>query len=437
MLSAEKRVEKILLGELGLSLSALQEMASAFLKEMEKGLAGKDASLPMLPAYVGKPDGTETGTFAALDFGGTHVRVLLAELCGGGYEILKKTSFPLRGAAAGYDYTRATATGGALFSFIAGEIKRFIGGTQHYPLGFTFSFTCEHRGLNQAILLNWSKEIETSGVEGRDVGELLREALRHAKIENISLAAIVNDTIATLLTGAYRERNCNIAGILGTGYNVCYAEPHNPWRDTPMIINIEAGAFDQAPCSKYDFMLDESSERPGKHLLEKMISGKYLGELARLVLLDLHRRDLIFRCENLSGFSKRGAWDSADLSRVLENPAPGNFLAQLKPGEKWGLLNLKEDDYAALHLISRAVRDRSARLAAAVYAGVLRRIDPRLEQRHIIAVDGSLYEKMPGYAAVMEEALAELLGEKKEKISLRLTKDGSGIGAAIAAGMSQ
>ena len=52
-----------------------------------------------------------------------------------------------------------------------------------------------------------------------------------------------------------------------------------------MIINIEWGAFDNEkvvlPVTKYDTRLDRDTENSGKQIFEKMISGMYLGEIAR------------------------------------------------------------------------------------------------------------------------------------------------------------
>ena len=61
------------------------------------------------------------------------------------------------------------------------------------------------------------------------------------------------------------------------------------------------------------------------------------------------------------------------------------------------------------------------------------RIDPALEEQHTIAVDGSLYEGYPGYPELLETGLRAILGGRSDKIKLVLTKDGSGIGAAIIA----
>jgi hexokinase len=52
-----------------------------------------------------------------------------------------------------------------------------------------------------------------------------------------------------------------------------------------MIVNIEWGAYDNEkvvlPVTKYDIALDRATENPGKQIFEKMISGMYLGEIAR------------------------------------------------------------------------------------------------------------------------------------------------------------
>lgn len=63
-------------------------------------------------------------------------------------------------------------------------------------------------------------------------------------------------------------------------------------RETPTIINMEWGAFDHAenavlPLTECDKHLDTHSVHPGTQAFEKMISGMYLGEIARLFLRKL------------------------------------------------------------------------------------------------------------------------------------------------------
>lgn len=61
---------------------------------------------------------------------------------------------------------------------------------------------------------------------------------------------------------------------------------------------MEWGAFDDnrqvLPLTMYDVQLDEESLNPGKQTFEKMISGMYLGEITRLVLLELAQNGELF-----------------------------------------------------------------------------------------------------------------------------------------------
>ena len=68
---------------------------------------------------------------------------------------------------------------------------------------------------------------------------------------------------------------------------------------------------------------------------------------------------------------------------------------------------------------------RSARLAALTYVALFR----HLGSSGPIAIDGSLYEHLPGYAAMVRVTLEE----HGYRIPVRLLKGGSALGAALAA----
>jgi len=85
-----------------------------------------------------------------------------------------------------------------LFDFLAECIATFV--NEHglsgrvLPLGFTFSFPCRQEGLAVGVLIHWSKGFKCDGVEGKDVGKLLQEALCRRKVSSdqasVCLAAI-------------------------------------------------------------------------------------------------------------------------------------------------------------------------------------------------------------------------------------------------------
>lgn len=122
-----------------------------------------------------------------------------------------------------------------------------------------------------------------------------------------------------------------IGCIFGTGCNAAYMEnagsipklAHmNLPADTPMAINCEWGAFDNEhvvlPLTKYDHIVDKESPRPGQQAFEKMIAGLYLGEIFRLVLLDMYEEKHMFEGQDPSKLKKPYSLDSSFLSAVEE-----------------------------------------------------------------------------------------------------------------------
>jgi len=388
----------------------IADIAGKFQDEMLAGLAGRSSSLKMLPSFLARPAGSETGRFLALDFGGTNVRVQLVELAGDGrWTVPAQNALPLKDPVGRYDYTTAATAAPELFDFLTAQIAAVVEADEDYLLGHTFSFPCRQQGLNRAVLIGWTKEIKTAGVEGREITALLSEALLRRGLGRVKPCAIINDTVGTLLTAAYGDPYTDIGAICGTGHNTCYFEPA-----AAMIINMESGNFAGLPFTEYDRRLDAASERPGSQRLEKMVAGRYLGELVRMIAAD---------CLNLP--LETGSLSAEDLAAVLgglPRPVPA---AALTAGE-----------FQLLRTVAQAVVIRSARLVAATFLGVLARTDPALSFRHTIAVDGSLYEKMPGYAARLSATLTEALGPKADLLTVKLSKDGSGVGAAIAAAIA-
>jgi len=408
---------------------SLRGIAAKFRTAMEDGLAGRRSSLKMLPSFIGSPTGRETGSVMAIDFGGTNVRVLEAELDGEGVvQILQMRSFPLIDPKGAYNHVAATATAEGLFGFIASKVAALARPGVAYPLGHTFSFPCEQLGLNQAKLLIWTKEFRTQGVEGQDVGALLDQALAREGLGRVRGVAIINDTVGTQLAAAYSRSHVDLASICGTGHNTCYLQPAHPITGKPMIVNMESGNFDEIPQSRFDQALDAASERPGFQKAEKMVSGHYLGEIVRLVLVEMSRRDFLPGSEKLG---QKQLFNGAHLSRILGDWG-GRTDTQAVLEERLGWASLTLGQLQAVHTVVTLVAERSARLAAATFVGTVSHIDPKLEQPHVVAIDGSLYEKMPHYASWLQHALDELTPEP-DMISAILAKDGSGIGAAIAA----
>lgn len=420
--------------QLSLTVPQLDAIALAFQRAMDAGLRGRPSSLKMLPSFLGMPTGSEEGEALAIDFGGTNVRVMRARLDGRrGAAITAVERFPLVDPKAGRDLIGPAAEGTELFDCIAQRLAAIASDDTSLPLGFTFSFPCEQTAIMRARLLFWTKEIETRGVVGKDVGNLLVDALQRAGLGRVQASAILNDTVGTLVAASYAAGGVDVAAICGTGHNTCFLQPVHPLTGRPMIVNIESGNFDGVPQTAFDETLDRTSSNPGGQRLEKMVSGRYLGEILRLILREWSAQGLLPKSPRLG---EPNTITGAALDQILldggDLPATDRIAR-----EALALGGLGAEQRRAIQTVMRLLAERSARLAAASFVGIIRHTDPGLKSPHGVAVDGSLYEKMPGYAAEIQRTLDAMLPSAQGRISTRLAKDGSGVGAAIAARIAE
>jgi len=202
-----------------------------------------------------------------------------------------------------------------------------------------------------------------------------------------------------------------------------------------MIINIEWGGFGDKKNflkqTSVDKMLDFSSINPGSQLFEKMISGKYLGEIARYIILELQENGKIFKDSPTPPplLTQPYAFESKYLTDIINDKSPN--LREVKNFVE-NTLKIKsstKEDWKLLQEISQVVGLRAARLSAAAIVAVLSKID-RL-QNVTVAVDGSVFEHYPNFKSLMNNTIEELYPQSS--VRLVLTKDGSGVGAAIIA----
>jgi len=401
------------------------EIAGNFKKSLSLGLNGQ-GPLMMLPSYIGKPCGNERGTYIALDIGGTNIRAARITLDHKQifYEAEVTTSFKNPELLIDYSTNRTTAE--ELYDYIAEIISTIIKKEEKYFLGFTFSFPVKQENILNATLIRWVKEIDVTGAVGEDPSKLLLDALLRKKL-NIRPAAMINDTVGTFLHAAWIEKETDIASIVGTGHNTCYLQENHELTGKPMIVNMESANFNIGlPYTQIDKALDENSSFPGTAQLEKMVSGVYLGELVRRILLDL----------NDHGLRLKGKIFKKNINHPysLEARDISEFLCDSK--NITDFFSCTNSEAEMINNICQLIVKRSARLVAATYIGTVLHIDERLDKKHVIAIDGSVYEKMPYFREEVSSTIKEVLGEKSDHIKAVLVKGGSGAGAAIAAAIA-
>ncbi|XP_073891245.1 hexokinase-4 isoform X20 [Macaca fascicularis] len=329
-------------------------------KEMDRGLrleTHEEASVKMLPTYVrSTPEGSEVGDFLSLDLGGTNFRVMLVKVGEG-----EEGQWSVKTKHQMYSIPEDAMTGTAemLFDYISECISDFLDKHQmkhkKLPLGFTFSFPVRHEDID--------KDFE------------------------MDVVAMVNDTVATMISCYYEDHQCEVGMIVGTGCNACYMEEMQNVElvegdEGRMCVNTEWGAFGDSGeldefLLEYDRLVDESSANPGQQL------------------------------------------DTGDRKQIY------NILSTLG-------LRPSATDCDIVRRACESVSTRAAHMCSAGLAGVINRMrESRSEDvmRITVGVDGSVYKLHPSFKERFHASVRRLTPSCE--ITFIESEEGSGRGAAL------
>lgn len=181
------------------------------------------------------------------------------------------------------------------------------------PMGVAFSFPMEQTSLQEATLMPMGKGFALDSKV--DLGAYLHagyEKYRGRELPRISVAAIANDAVASLVSFVYQYRAMNhqkacMALICGTGTNATIPLRLSTLKESkrPNTVSVIPGRTAEDPAiavntewsingtqtvltsldviTKWDRSLNMTVERPGFQPLEYMTSGRYLGELGRII----------------------------------------------------------------------------------------------------------------------------------------------------------
>ncbi|GAM34845.1 hypothetical protein TCE0_015f02697 [Talaromyces pinophilus] len=391
------------------------------------------------------PTGEEVGRYLAIDVGGSNLRVAFIELLG---EDADSDKSPGNASERSRDTIRKAQRQRVrrtlekawpiqehlkkdkaedLFSWIGDCVAEVIADSlssdatkgdipEELEMGITFSFPIMQESVDEATLMPMGKGFAiTSDLNLRNM--LLSGYEKHTRrneddepsskrrklyaLPKLKIAAITNDTVATLVSSAYCVKSLpnsrvTMAIIVGTGCNatipMLLSDLHESKaklvssRDskaTQTVVNTEitiSGAA--APLkelnieTKWDIELDRACSRPGFQPFEYMTGGRYIGELVRIVFFDYLTNVVgVLKKELPANLVQEYALSTTYLSHKVARSRSDQELAaelarSLPPPEssEW---TWNKDTAGAFRKIARAVQTRSAGLIAAAVVGLL------------------------------------------------------------------
>lgn len=300
-----------------------------------------------------------------------------------------------------------------------------------------------------------------------DLGrQLLQGYGKHrGKLPRIRIAAIANDTVATLVSFCFQAQNkagrkAAMGLIGGTGSNatipmspqLLHASKRLNSNEMKIVVNTEWSINGAAPplhaldlITPWDKMLDSQGEAPGFQPFEYMTAGRYLGELGRLILFDYLTSHLSLSPSQIPQRLKvRHGLTTAFLGNIRPD-APG-ILQQLgdelpgPAGWKW-----TADLAQVMYSISKAIQVRAAGMTAAAVLGLLgcageldindMRVSsqPEIEEL-LVGYTGGCIVHFQDYLHDCQEFLDQISSDGAAWVKLHPCHDGGIIGAGILAG---
>ncbi|XTI85911.1 actin-like ATPase domain-containing protein [Cenococcum geophilum] len=448
--------------EAPLKSTSLLAMSEKLQEQFEQKL--QTSNICMLPSYNHTlPTGHEQGTYLALDVGGSTFRIALVELngknsAGKNMRIANMRSYRI-------DNSVRALKGHSFFDWMAEKIEEAIADpevkkineTSTLPMGLAWSFPVEQTSIRSGMLLEMGKGFRaTEGTLGQDLSELIMRPCRSRGL-NVRMDSIVNDASATLLSRAYENGSTRLALILGTGTNAAIHLPvsalaHSKFGDRPqswhdkadhVLVNTELSMFGKniLPTTRWDDYLNITHTRPDFQPFEHLISGRYLGEIIRLILLEAIGTAGLFNGEVPDKFSEPYSLDTGIIA-VIESDETAALSKSCAIFQTNHPLTKPPtcSDLLFIRQVSQLVSHRAAAyLASGIHAlwslrASTEGLSPASAGRVTIGCNGSVIEKYPYFKDLCQsylDELTDLSGAEPHSIVLETAIESAIFGAAV------
>ncbi|CAK8562579.1 unnamed protein product [Lathyrus sativus] len=412
-------------------VTKLWHVADDLVSAMEASLANSNetgSTLNMIISSVTSlPNGEEEGVFYGVNLQGTKFLILRARLGGKNMPIsgLHREEISVPSAV-------LAATPQEIIDFVATEIAKFVSahpcneaGTaaKKKKLGFTLSHP-----VHKAMPF-------TNNPVGKELVKDINQALKNHGME-MQVFALVDVAIGGLAGGRYYNRD-NVAAItLGISTKAAYAEPAQSPNSNELVISMELGNFRSShlPLTPFDTSLDAESSNPGNGTFEKLISGMYLGDIVRRVLLEIAQKTDLFGSKVPPKLKTPYLLRSLDMAAMHQDTSEDREVVAEKLNEVFGITRTTKMAREVVAEVCDIVSERGARLAGAGILSIIKKLGRIENKKSVVTVEGGLYEHYRIFRNYLHSSVWEMLGnDLSDNVIIEHSHGGSGTGALFLA----
>ncbi|KAK5783079.1 probable hexokinase-like 2 protein isoform X1 [Gossypium arboreum] len=424
----------------------LWQVANAMVSDMGASLSSSDeatSSLNMFVSYASPlPTGiNEKGMYYGVNLRQTKILMVCGRLQGKNQPIsdLYVDEVPIPS-------TVMIGTSQELYDYIAAELVKFLSAhpekddeasANDKKLGFTVS-----SGDDQSTAISGSNiKLKNFAADTTGVKDLITGMNRALEKHGLKLRvhALVDDIVGNLAGGRYYDKDCVAAITLGMGTNAAYVDTTQSaprWHDSlpkkgEIVVCMEWGNFNTChlPITQYDTSLDAASSNPGHRIFEKMISGMYLGEIVRRVLVRMAQEAALFGQNVPPKLLIPYLLRSPDMAAMHQDTSEDREVVHEKLKEIFGITNLTTMTRELVAEVCDIVTERGARLAGAGTVAIVKKLGRIANRRSVIIMEGGLYEHYRIFRNYLHSGVWEMLGnELSDNIVVEHSHGGAGTG---------
>ncbi|KAF8109638.1 hypothetical protein N665_0094s0103 [Sinapis alba] len=427
-------------------VSKLWTVADTMVADMTASLASPTAaesrgSLNMLVSFAGSlPSGDEKGLQYGANLRGKELLLLRGTL-GGNEEPIsdvnkQETSIPegvLNGSFK------------ELCDYISLELVKFLGKNPGEEtedvknLGFTLTRYVEQIGSGSiSAIQRKSLADDNDDKVFKEFVNVMNESLERHGLKIRMNMAQVDDTIGVLAGGRYYHKDTVAAVTLGMGTNAAYIEQAQEvlrWKSNEsqeIVISTEWGDFRSChlPLTEFDAALDAESLNTGSRVFEKMVSGGYLGEIVRRVLLRMSEESALFGDIVPPKLKTPYILGSPDMAAMHQDISEDRDIVNKKLKEVFGIMDSTVAAREVVVEVCDVVAERAARVAGAGIVGMIKKLGRLEKKMSIVIVEGGLYDHYRVFRNYLHSSVWEMLGDElSDHVVIEHSHGGSGAGA--------